>query len=753
MAIRFRRFKEISKLVPKFYSGFNGNYQLSRGGIDCHFHECLRSNKKFEWRNFHHFRRYSTLPKILNEPLPEADFLSFIRSSLDEHEGCSYRWLNVSWGSRSFFKKDGIFLIVAGEYIGDSLVSGYNSSSMFEKVKSLQQRYPSLQVMGFIYSPTISLDAVGTNLLRRIMAEYITFPILLSDKCHPQVKDGACYIMFKGVESPLIYHEGIDLATLDKAVKILTTDQGEIPRLVNKLDSTWANRIQIVKEPFHCLSLRNLLFYFPGCVSADEGGNRLFLSDSNHHRIIIFDISGKILDSIGSSPGFEDAEFENAKLMRPAASFYHACEDCLYFVDSENHAIRRADLGRKVVETIYPTNASKKNTSIWSWVLDKLWTEREVDTKSEEFHSNSLLFPWHLVKSTNNDLFVLNRSFGTLWIMDLASGIIKEVVKGFPKVLEICGEMIMEKSSVLKRIPNDLLQQQLDMTCLLDGIPHSSLLSSVAKFRDDLVFCDTVGQMVFKLNGNSGSLSSYQFSNFGVLGLPYWFSFPLERVFALDDVLSDMHIDHTEAFSLLPGRVNILMKIMIPENMDLVEPPDRSSIWCQARGTAMEVSGTESKANSSEKVGVAQQWYDEIDHLAFTSSEAGPNTAVETTTSNSLMNDGRICFDCTIATSPGTSEIIIYAPLYLRLTRSSSSRTDDRVENAARIADILDPLRRPSRDSVIQFLLSSKRDLEKLVFVKPLHVRLKFESADHPKADNSKGVVLTDSSVEVNVAL
>lgn len=38
---------------------------------------------------------------------------------------------------------------------------------------------------------------------------------------------------------------------------------------------------------------------------------------------------------IGSAPGFEDGEFESAKLARPAASFYHADEDCLYFVDSE----------------------------------------------------------------------------------------------------------------------------------------------------------------------------------------------------------------------------------------------------------------------------------------------------------------------------------------------------------------------------------------------------------------------------------
>lgn len=38
---------------------------------------------------------------------------------------------------------------------------------------------------------------------------------------------------------------------------------------------------------------------------------------------------------IGSSPGFEDGDFEMAKLMRPAVSFYDSSDDCLYFVDSE----------------------------------------------------------------------------------------------------------------------------------------------------------------------------------------------------------------------------------------------------------------------------------------------------------------------------------------------------------------------------------------------------------------------------------
>lgn len=48
------------------------------------------------------------------------------------------------------------------------------------------------------------------------------------------------------------------------AVKTLTMDQDQSPRLVNKLESSWANQTQIVKEPHHCSSLRNLILCFPG---------------------------------------------------------------------------------------------------------------------------------------------------------------------------------------------------------------------------------------------------------------------------------------------------------------------------------------------------------------------------------------------------------------------------------------------------------------------------------------------------------
>ncbi|KAI8012820.1 hypothetical protein LOK49_LG05G01753 [Camellia lanceoleosa] len=761
MALWFRRLREISRILPHIYSG-NRYLQCRQdiGLIAWHSNPLTLVLPNF-MRNFADkggfVQRLSTVSVTSPESLPEVDFLSFIESTFNDLEGPYHCWLNKVEDSKDFCRRNGVFLVLVGAFLEEPLIPGGSRVVISEKVKSLQQRYPTLHVMGFQSSSLILSDAVRTCLIQIIMKDYITFPILLSNKNFKEMTDGACFILFKGFKSPFLYYErDVDLGMIDNAVKELV-HHSETSSIVSNMKSSWVKQIEGIKEPPVCASLRNLLLFFPGCISVDERGNRLFLSDINHHRIIIFDDNGKILDCIGSSPGFEDGEFESVKLMCPAASFYHVVEDCLYFVDSENHAIRRADMERRVVETIYPTcNANKKNDSLLSWIMDKLLMKRDVDRKSESLDSKSFLFPWHLIKALDNDLFIFNRSFETLWIMDLASGVIKEIVRGFPKILERCGPMVLEKSSLLKQIPGDWLQQLVGNNSALGEITCAGLMSSIATFQDHIVVCDTVGQRVLKLSRESGFISSFHFSNLGILGLPYWVASSLERVYDVGDLLSEVHVDHVQCFSLLPGRIDIQLNVDIPEDTELVEPLQEGCVWRQARGAATEVSGAESRVASSEKVGVAQQWYDELDDLAFSTPEI-ELSAEEGNTSDGNSQEEGVCIDCAINTSPGTSEVVVYAALYLKLKRNPNSRKESMEKKAARIADILNPQRAETmgKDPCIEFLMKSERDpMGELVFMKPLCVRLKFDCGDHPKAaDNSKEIILTDSSFEVNVSL
>ncbi|XP_050206785.1 uncharacterized protein LOC126656295 [Mercurialis annua] len=752
---RYHLLRRISKITPRILPGNHINRSSSAFSVITVPNSDYSniSNTSHFPRQFDSHRYCSTISQVSNESTltpPYDDLLTFMKSTFSELQGTNHCWLNKvdDEGDKDWFRKDGIFLVLAGQLV--------KNSHMVDKIKSLQQRFPQLSIIGFhCGSDDIGFADGWSHLVELIMKEYITFPVLLSNKYFLQMENGACYILFKDFRSPVVFHDhDKNFEILNEAIQELLLQETEnIDSSISSsrsLKRTWVKQTEVVKEPYFSSFLQNLLLYFPGCVSADESGDRLFLSDSNHHRIIIFDGSGRIIDSIGSCPGFEDGEFESAKLLRPAASFYHDAVDCLYIVDSENHAIRRADMERRVVETLYPV--SKIDNSLWTSILMKLGFGMSTAVKSSEFDSQ-LLFPWHLVKSVDDSLLVINRSFESMWIIDLASGEIKEIIKGLPKVLETCGPLIMDKMSLLKQMPDDWLRKQIAVDCSPELLPFASLLSSVTSFKNHIVMCDTAAQRVLALNRESGVCSNIQFSNFGILGFPYWPSFPLERVYS-EASPGGGWVDYLQCFDLLPGKIDIQVNVDVPVDVELVEPLQEGCIWRQTRGAVTEILEREDAAGTSEKVGVAQQWYDALDNLAFSTPES-EMIVEETSTSEVKSEDKRVHIHCAVNTSPGTSEVIIYAALYLKLRRDRNSLEDSREKYAARIADIIDPARKGGtrRDSFIQLLSKANADLRDLIFMKPLHVRIKMDCPDHPKAENGKDIILTNGSIEVNVAL
>ncbi len=94
---------------------------------------------------------------------------------------------------------------------------------------------------------------------------------------------------------------------------------------------------------------------FPGKICADTLGKRLFVSDSNHHRILVLSPEGAILDVIGSGlQGTKDGSFYEASFFWPQGLVLDGDidGDHLYIADTNNNLIRRADLRLKMVETV-----------------------------------------------------------------------------------------------------------------------------------------------------------------------------------------------------------------------------------------------------------------------------------------------------------------------------------------------------------------------------------------------------------------
>ncbi|OIW01028.1 hypothetical protein TanjilG_14211 [Lupinus angustifolius] len=755
MAMRHRRVREISRfLSPLFFSG--DCYQQS--GKKAAF-KLLTLQKPIanyiQVKGFHGQRLLSTIADVSHEPAAEIDLLSFLKDSLDEFEGTNYCWLNRSGKNKPLFGGDGTFLVLAARNIEHDII--------FEKLKTIQMKFkkdmqymiPHIFIMGFnpIHSSTDQL-----NLAELLLTENITVPILLSQQTFPEIEKGACYILFKKFQNPVIYQEmDMDLEILYQAIRELQMQSdGNAKSLTDLIRPSWLQS-GITEDQYICHPFQNLLLSYPGCVSADETDNRLFFSDCNHHRIIVSDGNGEILDCIGSSPGFEDGDFESARLRRPAGSYYHADEDCLYFVDSENHAIRKADMGLRQVETLYPTRASNKGRfSLWNWVTDKLGLGSSEETNDEEasqvFDPKSLYFPWHLLKSADNTLHIIDRRFQTLWTMDFGSGKIDDVYKGSPTILEVCGQEIMKNLSILDQIPRDWFRQQSNNPRLLEGLPHSDLLSSLTTLQHHIFICDTVGQRILKVDRESGVHSNFQLSNFGILGLPYWLNFPLETCYAAGNGLLGTPVDHLQHFEILPGRLDIHIRVDIPTDIELVEPLQDSCIWRQARGAATEVSAVDDVLGSLKKVGVAQQWYDELDNLVVPQSEISiENDDLDENDKNLTVEDGKVRIDCNVCTSPGTSEVIIYAALHCKLAQNSNEGS--REKHAARLLDILSSKQcgKTERDLWNAFLLQSKGDLRDLIFTKPLHIRIRLATLDQLKEDNGRDIIVTNSSINVNV--
>ncbi len=95
---------------------------------------------------------------------------------------------------------------------------------------------------------------------------------------------------------------------------------------------------------------------FPGKIIADPSGQYLFISDSNHDRIIIADTSRNVTAIAGSGQkGQADGSFAAAQFDNPQGLAYDPAAQILYVADTDNHLIRRLDLQAQTVETISGT--------------------------------------------------------------------------------------------------------------------------------------------------------------------------------------------------------------------------------------------------------------------------------------------------------------------------------------------------------------------------------------------------------------
>jgi sugar lactone lactonase YvrE/peroxiredoxin len=144
---------------------------------------------------------------------------------------------------------------------------------------------------------------------------------------------------------------------------------------------------------------------FPGKVLADAGRKRLFIADTNHNRVLVTDLDGKITDVIGlAAIGYFDGPFERAQLHQPQGMALSADGNTLYIADTENHAVRAADLVKRTLTTIAGTGKQG-------------FDRRPNKAKGTD---TALSSPWDLAR-VGDTLFVAMAGTHQIWRIDLKS--------------------------------------------------------------------------------------------------------------------------------------------------------------------------------------------------------------------------------------------------------------------------------------------------------------------------------------------
>jgi DNA-binding beta-propeller fold protein YncE len=148
------------------------------------------------------------------------------------------------------------------------------------------------------------------------------------------------------------------------------------------------------------------LLAFPGKVLADEAGERLFIADSNHNRIVVADLNTyEVLEVIGGrDAGDMDGSYAVARFSKPQGMALSADGSMLYVADTENHTLRAVDLANQTVQTIAGTGYQARYGA-----RGGIGTEAALSS------------PWDLVR-VDDVLYIAMAGPHQLWRYDLVTG-------------------------------------------------------------------------------------------------------------------------------------------------------------------------------------------------------------------------------------------------------------------------------------------------------------------------------------------
>jgi len=277
-----------------------------------------------------------------------------------------------------------------------------NCMHILPDLKKLERKYPNELVIISVHSAKFENEQETGNIRNALLRYNIEHPVLVDkgmrvwDEYAVRAWPTLVLIDHEGRVAGNVAGEG-NYDILDKAIGKIA----ERARAAGKLDATPARfALEAAKAPATPL-------WYPGKVLADAASNHLFIADSNHNRIVIATLDGKVQAVAGSGEaGLKDGAFDEATFQNPQGLALRRNENgelTLFVADTNNHAIRALDLKRGVVTTVAGTGKQ----AAWR-------SSGGIGTKA------AIASPWDL-QLIGNDLYIAMAGPHQIWTMDLTT--------------------------------------------------------------------------------------------------------------------------------------------------------------------------------------------------------------------------------------------------------------------------------------------------------------------------------------------
>ena len=274
-----------------------------------------------------------------------------------------------------------------------------NCIHVMPDLAKLEKKYPNDLVVVGVHSPKFDNER-ETKSIRKAVLRY--------EIAHPVVNDAD-----RKIWDAYNVQSWPTMAVIDPEGKLVGTVSGEgnfelIDKVVAKLVAEAKGKGTLKSGPMRFDLARyretgDTPLFFPGKILADPASDRLFVSDSTHHRVVVSTLAGKLVGTVGTgTPGKTDGPAAKAQFDDPQGLALDG--DTLYVADRKNHSLRAVDLKAMTVRTVAGTGEQSQASRALAAPAPALKT--------------GLNSPWGLTR-VGRDLFIAMAGHHQIWKLNL----------------------------------------------------------------------------------------------------------------------------------------------------------------------------------------------------------------------------------------------------------------------------------------------------------------------------------------------